>query len=371
MEVWNEFNMDRKLELLGLPAESDWVLYAPNNFEPVLIHNPFVHQLSRDMGRYSPRTRFVEVYINKSTGPITPSHYAGIYVLEEKIKISPARVNLDKLEPEHTAPPEVTGGYLMKIDRLDPGDSGLSAGGITIAMVDPKEKEIKSPQRVAQKNYLVNYLNAFQKALSSTNWRDPLVGYRAYIDVSAWIDYHVLEVLSGNVDALVLSTYFYKPRNGLLAFGPHWDFDRALGSTDGRDSNPRIWNTGQFFSATWWSRLFGDPDFWQAWVDRWQELRETHFSTTNLWGLVDRLADEVRQAQPREYAKWRVTLRGGSYQSEVNLMKNWLSNRVDFIDRQLTQPPRLSSPGGRVPAGYTLEISGPPGATVYYLSLIH
>ena len=366
LEVWDEFNADRKLGILGMPPESDWVLYAPNNFEPVLIHNPFVHQLSRDMGCYSPRTRFVEVYLNKSTGPITATHYVGIYVLEEKIKIGPDRLNIGKLEPEITAPPAVTGGYLMKFDRLDPGDTGLSAGGANIAMVDPKEKEIKSPQRLAQKNYLVSYLNAFQKALYSTNWRDPVLGYRAYINVPGWIDYHVLEVLSGNVDALVLSAYFHKPRNGPLSFGPHWDFDRALGSTDGRDANPRMWNTGPFFSATWWSRLFADPDFWQAWVDRWQELRETHFALTNLHGLVDRLANEVRQAQPREYAKWRVAPRGGSYQSEVNLMKNWLSNRVDFIDRQLTQPPWLGSHGGRVEPGHILTISGPTGATIYY-----
>ncbi|MGC8990587.1 MAG: chitobiase/beta-hexosaminidase C-terminal domain-containing protein, partial [Verrucomicrobiia bacterium] len=66
LELWDEFNSDRKLGMLGMPPESDWVLYAPNNFEPVLIHNPFVHQLSRDMGCYSPRTRFVEVYLNKS-----------------------------------------------------------------------------------------------------------------------------------------------------------------------------------------------------------------------------------------------------------------------------------------------------------------
>lgn len=366
LEVWDEFNADRKQEILGMPAESDWVLYAPNNFEPVLIHNPFIHQLSRDMGRYSPRTRFVEVYLNRTTGAVTSTHYAGIYVLEEKIKIGPNRLDIDSLEPEHTKEPYVTGGYLMKFDRLDPGDSGLSAGGATFAMVDPKEKEIKSAQRAPQKSYLVNYLNAFQKSLYSTNWRDPLLGYRAYVDVPGLIDYHVLEVLSGNVDALVLSAYFHKPRNDRLTFGPHWDFDRALGSTDGRDANPRTWNTGPFFNATWWTRLFADTDFWQAWVDKWQELRTTHFALTNMHGLVDRLANEVRRAQPREYAKWRFALRGGSYQSEVNLMKNWLSNRVDFIDRQLTQPPSLGSGGGRVLPGYLLTITGPPGATIYY-----
>jgi hypothetical protein len=108
------------LQKVTIPADADWVLYAPNNFEPVLIHNPFLHQLSRDIGRYSPRTRFVEVYLNKTTGPISAANYNGIYVLEEKIKIGNHRVDIDKLEPENVKPPDVTGGYVLKIDRLDP-----------------------------------------------------------------------------------------------------------------------------------------------------------------------------------------------------------------------------------------------------------
>jgi hypothetical protein len=366
LELWDEFGMDQKHPLLGLPAESDWVLYAPNQFEPVLIHNPFIHQISRDMGRYSPRTRFVEVYFNRGKGPMTSTHYAGIYVLEEKIKIGRERLAIDKLEPENLAPPSVTGGYLLKIDRLDPGDVGLVAGGVTLAYVDPKEREIRLAQRRPQQNYIRDYVNAFYKALMATNWLDARLGYRAYIDVEAAIDYHVLEVLSGNVDALVLSAYLHKPRNGKITFGPHWDFDRALGSTDGRDSNPRLWATGPFFSAAWWNRMFTDKDFWQRWVDRWQELRESHFSLNNLHGLIDRLAAEVRQAQPREFAKWRIGLRGGSYESEVRLMKNWLSNRIDFIDRQLTQPPRFSRLGGSIAPGFVLQIASPPNASVYY-----
>jgi hypothetical protein len=365
VELWDEFNQDNHRPLLGMPADSDWVLYAPNNFEPVLIHNPFIHQLSRDLGCYSPRTRFVEVYLNRTTGPVSSTHYTGIYVLEEKIKIGPQRVAIDKLEPEHVKPPEVTGGYLLKIDRLDPGDSGFTAGGQTMCYVDPKERDIRLPQRDPQEQYIKNYFNSFNAALTGAKWRDPQAGYPLYVEGDAWIDYHVLEVLSGNVDALVLSAYLYKARNGKITFGPHWDFDRALGSTDGRDANPRVWTTGPFFVG-WYARLFKDPDFWQKWVDRWQELRGTHFANTNLNALIDQLAGEVRQAQPREFKKWRVTLRGGSFQSEVNLMKNWLSNRMDFIDKQLAPPPRLSAPGGPVPPDFLLTISGPPGATVYY-----
>ncbi|MEI7730683.1 MAG: CotH kinase family protein [Verrucomicrobiota bacterium] len=366
VELLDEFNHEQHHAVLGLPSESDWVLYAVDNYEPVMIHNPFVHQLSRSMGRYSPRTRFVEVYLSRKNGPLTSTHYNGIYVLEEKIKVSKHRLVMDRVGPDDLKPPEVTGGYLLKVDRLGPDEAGLSAAGTTMAYIEPKERVINLPQRAPQKEYLKTYFTDFEHALHGPNWKDPIKGYRAFIDVDSWIDFHVLEVLSGNVDTLVLSTYFHKPRNGKLIFGPHWDFDRALGSTDGRDDNPRQWNTGPFFDAAWWNRLFSDPDFWQLWVDRWQELRQNLFSLDSLNALTDRLAGELREAQPRETKRWGVPLRGGSYQSEIDLMKRWLASRVDFIDQQLVQPPRFSQLGGKITPEFSLTIAGPTNATVYY-----
>lgn len=364
MEFIDEFNQERDLPLLGLPADSDWILYAPNAYDPVLIHNPFVHQLSRDMGRYSPRTRFVEMFIVRSAGPVRLSHYAGLYVLEEKIKIGKNRVNIDRLDGDDLKPPDITGGYLLKVDRLGPGESGLfSHGERGIIHVEPREQVIALPQRAPQLRYLLNYFEEFERALDSDDWKDPVRGYRAYLDVDAAIDFHVLEVLSGNVDALVLSTYFHKPRNGKLTFGPHWDFDRALGSTDGRDEDPRVWSTGPFFGGPWWPRLFTDSDFWQRWVDRWQELRRDHFAVTNLNRLIDQLAAEIKEAQPRQYRRWDFQPRGGSYQSELALMKEWLSNRIDFIDSQLAEPPAWKMDSG---TPRTLTLTAPTNATLYY-----
>jgi hypothetical protein len=360
------YNHEQHEPVLGMPANSDWVLYAPTSYDPVMIHNPFVHQLSRDMGRYSPRTRFLEVYFVRHAGPISPRDYFGLYVLEEKIKVGKHRVAIDRLGPDDLNPPEVTGGYLLKFDRLGPGESGLWAGGTAMVYVEPKEPVITLPQRAPQQAYITSYFEEFNQVLRSPQWKDPERGYRAYIDVESWIDFHVLEVLSGNVDALKFSTFFYKPRGGKITFGPHWDFDRALGSPDYRDNFPNRWNTGRFFDAPWWGRLFRDPDFWQLWVDRWQELRRTLFSEANLSSLVDRLADEVREAQPREAKRWQLDPRGGTYQSEVDWMKNWLSQRTQFIDGQLTAPPQLSQPSGAVKPGSLLTLTGPSGATLYY-----
>lgn len=364
VEFIDDFNQERDLPLLGLPPDSDWILYAPNGYDPVLFHNPFIHQLSRDMGRYSPRTRFVEVFLVNGAGRIRDAHYTGVYVLEEKIKIGRNRVNIDKLGADDLQPPNVSGGYLLKFDRLGPGEGGVSGyARPDMAFVEPREAILSMPQRTPQMQYIERYLREFERVLESEHWKDPTLGYRAYLDVEAAIDFHVLEILSGNVDAIVLSTYFHKPRNGKITFGPHWDFDRALGSTDGRDENPRMWGTGPYFSGVWWPRLFTDPDFWQLWIDRWQSLVQNQFSVTNLHRLIDQLAGELRDAQPRQYRRWGFDPRGGSYQSEVQHMKDWLSNRVDFINGQLTPLPRLHSAPG---TSRHIAFSGRTNDTIYF-----
>src|SRR5439155_9302660 len=112
-EIEDELRDGKAVPLLGFPDESDWILYAPNNFEPALFHNPLAHQLARDQVEYASRTRFVEVFLKDDTtiGPVSYADYNGIYVLEEKIKRDKNRVDIAKLEPENTAIPDVTGGY--------------------------------------------------------------------------------------------------------------------------------------------------------------------------------------------------------------------------------------------------------------------
>lgn len=370
IEFRDELDATRNLSPLGMPAESDWILYAPNNFEPILIHNPLMYHLSNELGWYAARTRFVEVYFQPASGAIGSSQYAGIYVLMEKVKRNADRVAIDRLQPEHILPPQVTGGYLLKIDRLDPGDSGLGAAGQTIAYVDPRERDIRLPQRVAQRNYIRDYLNAFGSALNAPNWQDPVLGWRAYVNQESWLDHHLLNVLAFNVDALRLSTFFHKPREGRLTFGPIWDFDRALNSTDGRDANPRVWSSSggtDFFNYPWWGRLFRDPDFWQRWIDRYQELRQTSFSQDRLFALIDELTDAVRPAQPREAARWPgFTTPRGSYQNEIQILKTWLSRRLAFMDTNFLAAPTLGRQPGVVPPNATLNLSGPPGAQVHY-----
>src|SRR5205814_104078 len=105
LELWDENNDDKKVSLLGLPAESDWILYAPFT-EKLMMQNALAYQWANEMGHYASRTRFVEVFLNTSAvtpggvaSPTTAADYLGVYILEEKIKVDDNRVKLDQISP--------------------------------------------------------------------------------------------------------------------------------------------------------------------------------------------------------------------------------------------------------------------------------
>ncbi len=389
----DDLGNDENFSPLGMPSESSFVLYAPDNFEPVLIHNPLIYQLSNEIGRYAPRTKFCEVYLNTTGGKVIAANYNGIYVLEEKIKWDKNRVNItkihsvDNLNPQDNSSPNVTGGYMMKIDRLGEGETGFSAAGQTIVYDYPKEPEIKTPQRAPQKQYLQNYMNSFGAALNTAGYTDPTNGYRAFIDEPSWIDHHILNVMAFNVDALRLSAYFYKDRTNRLVFGPIWDFDRSQGSTDGRDFSPLYWRSPvpdygtDYFNYPWWGRMFTDIDFFQAWIDRYEDLRETTLSTNHIYADIDALVAQVQHEEPREAARWpsltkprsgTVAVSGysytfaGTYQGEVNFLKKWYADRLHFMDTNFLAKPVFSDTHGAITPGFTLALTAAADAIIYY-----
>jgi hypothetical protein len=203
--VGTKFNLDTDHEVLGLPAESDFVLYAPNFFDKGLTHNPLLYQISRDVGRYGSRTPVSSRSISpRPRARWARNNYWGIYVLEEKVKRDNARVDIAKLEPENITPPTVTGGYLLKIDRQDADERVFTTAtsGQTIVYQDPDGVDIELPQRDPQEQYIRSYFNAFEVALNGVNWTNPATGYPAFIDIDSWIDHHLLNVLGAQCGCL-------------------------------------------------------------------------------------------------------------------------------------------------------------------------
>ena len=119
LETWDDYNEDIDVPLLGFPADSDWILNNPYT-DRTFMRTMLAMEFSNSMGYYSPRTRFVEVFVNEDGGQVggpDSDDYKGVYVLMEKIKRGEDRVNIDKLSPSDNTEPDISGGYIIRHDK--------------------------------------------------------------------------------------------------------------------------------------------------------------------------------------------------------------------------------------------------------------
>jgi hypothetical protein len=369
IETRDELDQDQSVELLGFPSESDFILYAPYSFDRAMIRNTTMFELSNQIGRYATRTRFVELYANFNDGELETSDYLGVYVLEENIKADDNRVDIPRLSPNQNSEPDITGGYIFKVDRSDGTNDEFMTPRNTYVIVEPNPDDITPEQRT----YLAGYVSELEDALFSTDFTDPLLGYKAFLNVDPTIDHHILRYLSNIVDHFQLSTHLVKHRNGKAEYGPIWDHDRSMGSDGGGDSLDPA-GFGVFLSTHWFNRLFQDPDFAHAWVDRWTELRQTFFSVENIHAIVDGQAAEIAEAQVRNFERWpAVAPNGGAFaepgltgwEGEVSHVKEWLRQRLEWTDSQLVGPVSFNLDVPNLPSAFELTLSAPAG-TIYY-----
>lgn len=372
METWDQDNKDQDVALLGFPGDSDWILYGPYT-DKSLMRDFLAYRWSNAIGRYAVRTQYVEVFFDQNGGGVSAGDYAGVYILQEKIKLAPHRVNVAEMSSADTTPPGITGGYILKKDRLDPGDTGfLTNSGQRLAYVYPKETEITT----AQADYIRDYLNAFESVLYSPQFADPETGYAAYIDPGSFIDHHIMVEMTKNIDGFRLSTFMYKDRGGKLHMGPVWDYNLTLGNANYLEGwLPTGWYHTLLGNADypWWNRLFEDPEFSLQYADRWHALRRSQFQTQALIDDIDEIATLLVESQQRNYVKWPILgvyvwpnwFIGLTYEEEVEWMKQWLQARLNWMDEQLHPPPTFNQQGGVVPEFFELAMTASSGS-IYY-----
>ncbi len=370
LELWNHENdddlpregRDRTLAPLGFPANSDFILNARFTFDRALIRNTWIMELSNQIDRYAVRTRHVELYLNDDGDDVEEEDYFGVYTFMETVKRAGDRVDLPAMAASDTEAPEITGGYIFKKDKSDPGIWNFNAGGVPLQMVYPTEAG--RSERGHQEDFLQDFLNDFASVIDNP---DPVEGYPAYIDVGSFIDHHWLNVIPLNVDAMRISGYFYKERDseegvGKVGAGPIWDYDRSAGSTDGRTTTPELWrgrggdNGTHFFRSAlgeprWWEDLFDEREFVQQWIDRWHELREDAMVTTdyddtpmpafsieNISRIIEHQGAVIGESGDRNFDRWGPQP-AGRHEGQVDRLREWMETRMEWIESQLVTVP--------------------------------
>lgn len=349
-ETWDSLSFPIDTSLLGMPVESDWCLLA-NYYDKTLMHNVLSYKLANETGHFAPRTRYCEVFLN--------GQYQGNYVLCEKIKRDKNRIDISKLEALDTSGNNLTGGYILKIDKFtgSGGDGFYSNFPAANPNGDPIYFQYEYPNQdniqPQQKDYVQKYVDSFERALFGANFQNPNTGFRNFASEKSFIDYMFVNEISKNVDGYRLSTYFYKDKQskgGKIHMGPVWDYDIAYMNAyyceapidTGWAYNLAYVCPGNANPA-WWERLRQDTLFNQHVYCRWKYFRENIFNTDTLLAYVDSTASLIEESQQRNFTKW-IELGVATwpepqplpqtYAEEILRLKSWIINRMYWLDNQ-------------------------------------
>ncbi|MEZ5145955.1 MAG: CotH kinase family protein [Bacteroidales bacterium] len=349
------------VSLLGMPAENDWILYGPYS-DKSMLRNFMAFYIGSLLDPYCSRIAYCEVIEN--------NNYKGVYILMEKIKKDENRVNIATLKSEDISGDELTGGYILRVDKLDPdfayGYHGWksipnppypNALNITYQYYYPKAEDIM-PQ---QKSYITDYILNAENALTGNGFNNPNTGYNHFLNVGSFVDHMVLREISKEVDSYRYSTYFYKEKDsdgGKLFAGPPWDFNLGFANVDyyepGVETSGWIftevepWDAGRMF---WWKRLMQDPYYENLFYTRWHQLRQDELTDENIELAIDSIVNYIGEAQQRNFSRWPIlgqyvwpnySWEGNDYEDEVALFEDWLMDRIYWLDSNI--PGTMLSP---------------------------
>ncbi len=347
-ETRTEDGANNNVSLLDLPRENDWILHGPYS-DKSLIRNVLAYTLARRMGRYASRSALCELVVN--------GDYRGIYVLLEKIKRDRFRVNIADLPPDIVDGDDLTGGYIIKVDKTagDKVEGWQStippyAGAWQRTLYQyhfPKPGDINDEQ----KEYIRGVIDAFEAHMS----RAELAGYEALIDVDSFVDYILHTELTRNVDGYRLSAFLYKDRDSRdprLVAGPVWDVNLGFGNADyyggsrieGWHIDFREPSDGSQVPF-WWRRLFNDETVERRLAERWVELRDGPFHLDSIRTIIDTQVALLSPATSRNFSRWPVLgiwvwpneFVGATWESEIDYLKQWIERRVVWLDTMLAR----------------------------------
>lgn len=353
-ETWDVNANTIDSSLLGMPKESDWILSASYS-DKSLLNNYLTYDLARSLGWWAPRGQFVELVIN--------GEYQGVYILMEKIKRDNDRVDIANLQLTDISGDQLTGGYIVKIDKQTGNGGGgwtsnyapdTAVNGQTIFFQYEYPSDVNIvPQQAA---YIQAYVDSFETALAGPNFMDTAIGYAHYIDVNSFVDYFLLNEISRNVDGYRLSTYLYKDKasnGGKLVIGPCWDYDIAWGNANyclGDD--PTGWAidfaepcSGDYWQIPfWWDRLLQDTSFRNKVRCRWEELSATVLSVNYLHNYCDSMETYLTEGAGRNFTTWPILgvyvwpnpgPLPTTYAGEILELKNWISARYAWMNNNM------------------------------------
>ena len=333
---------EHKQQPLGAPAKAKkWTLIS-NHGDKTLMRNLLAFRISQIFQmEYTPHGQFVDVILN--------GEYKGCYQLCDQIEVNKNRVNIDEMETSDTSGEALTGGYLWEIDAYANQEISWfnSNHNIPVTIKSPDEDDITPEQR----EYIERYFNTMENDVFGAQFKDSQLGWRRILDAESFLKHFIINELAGNIDTY-WSTYQYKKRGeDKIYTGPIWDFDIAFDNVGGHypvcnktdfvcfDGGSHAGNMRSFAHRI----LKEDEHTMNEIYQIWSKARKNGITKEALCQWIDEQANLIDQSQRLNFIRWDILnsiehgnpVARGSFLNEVNYLKQYISDRIAWMDNKL------------------------------------
>lgn len=323
LELRDEADAEVEADLLGMGAESDWVLNGAW-VDRALFRNKLTYDLFSEMGEgreYAAESRFCELELN--------GDYWGVYVLTERVKEDASRIAL-------SSSGETDGSsFVLKLEE---------SGGFATNMLGYGSWRAVYPRQETATVEALDGMRATLLAWTEAAWSadpgDETTGIFSVVDQQSAIDFVLIEEFAKNNDANFLSIHLWKDEGGLIHFTP-WDIDLGYGQPSYNDNeNPETWIA---YRPDLVAAFADDPDFRAAMAERWVELRAGPLDRDALIARIDATEALLGEAAARNFERWPIEdvdfygylYAVSSWEEEVQNIRDWVDARLAFMDENV------------------------------------
>lgn len=308
----------------GFAANKDWVLLG-NYWDKTLLRWPFMFELSKALDvPYTVNYKQVELFLN--------GEFVGTYLFTDHIERGKTRVNTEK------------DGYLIELDgyyKEEPLWFTTDSCNMPFSFKypDPSDDEIKIGDE--NYNYIVKYMNEFEKALLNIEQSDKI---NEYIDMASFAKWYIHEELLGNIDTNQF--YYMKNKKSKLEAGPFWDADWSIGaaaSIEGVWVKPYYWPPSDeiIWNKHYYYYLLQSPLFRKAVKSEWQLLKPKIRSVRS---TIEEEMIRIQYAQKANFERWPILdiylgpqlTAFGTWEEEVDYMFQFFDERVIWFDKYVS-----------------------------------
>ena len=290
------------------------------------MRNMLAFEVSRNVGQpYTPFCHPVDVIVN--------GEYRGCYQLCDQVEAASGRV-------------EAKDGYLIEIDAYAYDEEVWfnSKKGTPVTIKHPDDDEITDGQIA----FITSYFNKMESAVFASNFTDPEVGYRKYLDLDSFLRNFIVGEFCGNTDTF-WSVYMYKDaEEGKLYTGPAWDYDLAF------ENDYRTYPINNLYDYIYRSGGSAASDAVKQMVTRivkedaaakarlvelWEEALNN--GLRDLTSVLDENAELLKESQDLNFKRWKILGQKvhmncqalGSYDAEVEYVKGYITKRIEKFDQ--------------------------------------